>query len=267
MQARQFILQMYLIDHALDCPTCDKSGECYLQDNTYLHNINANPYRRPKFAQPYDPLQRDHRLQVGPLHHVQPLHARLRRDDRRHRHRVASPQPRGDDHARPTAIDLSETTLHQLRHVHRGLPGRRADRPPFRPSPVGARHDRDDLRLLRRRLHAQRRIQPGHRPPRRRISGSAASTTATSARRGKWGHEQVQQPDRIFYPRVRERRRHRTTKSTWDDAIDSVAETLAHYQGDQFAALDLAGQHQRRGLRAAAVHPRGHGQRTTSTAS
>ena len=31
MQARQFILQMYLIDHALDCPTCDKSGECDLQ--------------------------------------------------------------------------------------------------------------------------------------------------------------------------------------------------------------------------------------------
>src|SRR3954447_25998658 len=54
IDARQFILQMYLIDHALDCPTCDKSGECYLQDNTYLHNINANPYRRPKLAQPYE---------------------------------------------------------------------------------------------------------------------------------------------------------------------------------------------------------------------
>jgi NADH dehydrogenase/NADH:ubiquinone oxidoreductase subunit G len=54
VQARQYILQMYLIDHALDCPTCDKSGECYLQDNTYLHNINANPYRRPKLAQPYE---------------------------------------------------------------------------------------------------------------------------------------------------------------------------------------------------------------------
>ena len=53
IDARQFILQMYLIDHALDCPTCDKSGECYLQDNTYLHNVNTNPYRRPKFAQPY----------------------------------------------------------------------------------------------------------------------------------------------------------------------------------------------------------------------
>ncbi len=37
VDARQFVLQMYLVDHALDCPTCDKSGECYLQDNTYLH--------------------------------------------------------------------------------------------------------------------------------------------------------------------------------------------------------------------------------------
>jgi formate dehydrogenase major subunit len=53
VEARQFILQMYLIDHALDCPTCDKSGECYLQDNTYLHNVEVNPYRRPKLAQPY----------------------------------------------------------------------------------------------------------------------------------------------------------------------------------------------------------------------
>ena len=54
LKARQYILQMYLIDHALDCPTCDKSGECYLQDNTYLHNINSNPYRRPKNATPYE---------------------------------------------------------------------------------------------------------------------------------------------------------------------------------------------------------------------
>lgn len=54
LKARQYILQMYLIDHALDCPTCDKSGECYLQDNTYLHNINSNPYRRPKQATPYE---------------------------------------------------------------------------------------------------------------------------------------------------------------------------------------------------------------------
>ncbi len=53
MESRQFILQMYLIDHALDCPTCDKSGECYLQDNTYLHYVNANRYRLTMFQPSY----------------------------------------------------------------------------------------------------------------------------------------------------------------------------------------------------------------------
>ncbi len=58
-------------------PTCDKSGECYLQDNTYLHNIHANPIVGPSLPALH-PLQRAHRLQVGSLHHVQPLHAGLR---------------------------------------------------------------------------------------------------------------------------------------------------------------------------------------------
>lgn len=55
-EARRFVLQLYLIDHALDCPTCDKSGECYLQDNTYYHNVHTNPFRRPKLARPYKHL-------------------------------------------------------------------------------------------------------------------------------------------------------------------------------------------------------------------
>ena len=37
--------------------------------------------------------------------------------------------------------------------------------------------------------------------------------------KGKWGHEQVQHPDRIFYPRVRDAER-RAYEVTWDDAID-----------------------------------------------
>ena len=47
MQGPAVHLQMYLIDHASGLPDVRQSGECYLQDNTYLHNINANPYRRP----------------------------------------------------------------------------------------------------------------------------------------------------------------------------------------------------------------------------
>jgi predicted molibdopterin-dependent oxidoreductase YjgC len=53
---------------------------------------------------------------------------------------------------------------------------------------------------------------------------------------GRWGHERIQHPDRLFYPRLREENG-LTYEVTWGDAIDTVAETLAHYQGDQFAAL------------------------------
>src|SRR3954447_11400137 len=34
-KARQDLLKFFLIDYALDCPTCDASGECQLQDATY----------------------------------------------------------------------------------------------------------------------------------------------------------------------------------------------------------------------------------------
>ena len=68
------------------------------------------------------------------------------------------------------------------------------------------------------------------------ISGSGASTTATSARRAGGATRSLQNPDRIFYPRVRDEDGV-VYEVTWDDAIDTIAETLAHYQGDQFAAL------------------------------
>jgi predicted molibdopterin-dependent oxidoreductase YjgC len=55
---------------------------------------------------------------------------------------------------------------------------------------------------------------------------------------GRWGHEQVQHQDRLFYPTVRDEAvGNRTYEITWPDAIDLVAETLAHHQGESFAAL------------------------------
>ena len=35
LEARQGTLEFYLLNHPLDCPVCDKSGECKLQD--YVH--------------------------------------------------------------------------------------------------------------------------------------------------------------------------------------------------------------------------------------
>ncbi|NIP82379.1 MAG: NADH-quinone oxidoreductase subunit G, partial [Gemmatimonadetes bacterium] len=35
LKHRRGVLEFYLVNHPLDCPICDMSGECYLQD--YVH--------------------------------------------------------------------------------------------------------------------------------------------------------------------------------------------------------------------------------------
>jgi formate dehydrogenase alpha subunit len=50
---RQDMMRMILVDHPLDCPTCERSGECSLQDNTWELNVKghvwetANPRKVP----------------------------------------------------------------------------------------------------------------------------------------------------------------------------------------------------------------------------
>jgi NADH-quinone oxidoreductase subunit G len=42
------VLEFLLINHPLDCPICDKGGECPLQDQTYLYGPGASRYTFPK---------------------------------------------------------------------------------------------------------------------------------------------------------------------------------------------------------------------------
>jgi NADH-quinone oxidoreductase subunit G len=44
VKAQKANLEFLLLDHPLDCPICDKAGECYLQDNYY--NFGRYDYRR-----------------------------------------------------------------------------------------------------------------------------------------------------------------------------------------------------------------------------
>ncbi len=37
VKSRAGVLELMLLNHPLDCPVCDKSGECMLQDNSYDH--------------------------------------------------------------------------------------------------------------------------------------------------------------------------------------------------------------------------------------
>lgn len=52
LDARKGVLEMLLINHPLDCPICDQSGECELQDYTYQEGREDSRYREPKRFNP-----------------------------------------------------------------------------------------------------------------------------------------------------------------------------------------------------------------------
>jgi NADH-quinone oxidoreductase subunit G len=48
VDAQQGMLEFLLINHPLDCPICDRGGECPLQDQTYKHGPGSSRYVEPK---------------------------------------------------------------------------------------------------------------------------------------------------------------------------------------------------------------------------
>jgi NADH-quinone oxidoreductase subunit G len=48
IKARRAVLEFLLINHPLDCPTCDKGGECPLQNLTYKYGPPTSRYRERK---------------------------------------------------------------------------------------------------------------------------------------------------------------------------------------------------------------------------
>ncbi|MEQ1500838.1 MAG: 2Fe-2S iron-sulfur cluster-binding protein [Myxococcota bacterium] len=45
---REAVLEYMLINHPLDCPICDKAGECMLQDHTYNYRHGLSRFEEPK---------------------------------------------------------------------------------------------------------------------------------------------------------------------------------------------------------------------------
>ncbi|GAC1573735.1 MAG: NADH-quinone oxidoreductase subunit G [Candidatus Elarobacter sp.] len=49
---RRAILEFFLLNHPLDCPICDKGGECDLQDYSMAYGQGASRMVEPKYAKP-----------------------------------------------------------------------------------------------------------------------------------------------------------------------------------------------------------------------
>ena len=233
-QARQFILQMYLIDHALDCPTCDASGQCYLQDNTYLHNINANPYRRPKMAHGYEHFSGtidykwDRCIMCVRCTRVCDEVIGVTAIESANRSLEATITP-------AFGLDLSETTC-----TNCGMC--------IASCPVGALTDRhfahhpwevDTTETVCGGCDGGCTINlETNRGLVRRVSHlwDRGVNHGYTCQYGKWGHEEQQSPDRLTQPLYRgeDGFLHPTD---WDDAIERLVEGLEHHQGDHFAAI------------------------------
>lgn len=50
--ARKGTLEYLLLNHPLDCPTCDQAGECYLQDYSYRYGRGYSRLQEPKNIKP-----------------------------------------------------------------------------------------------------------------------------------------------------------------------------------------------------------------------
>ena len=83
-EGQEATLEFILVNHPLDCPVCDKGGECPLQDLTFRYGPGRTRMHFPKLTFdkpiPVSPLDRARPRAVHPL---LPLHAVLRGGRRR----------------------------------------------------------------------------------------------------------------------------------------------------------------------------------------
>lgn len=59
IEARNAVMEFFLINHPLDCPICDEAGECKLQDYAYQHSVGESRFVEEK-------VHKDKRVPLGP---------------------------------------------------------------------------------------------------------------------------------------------------------------------------------------------------------
>lgn len=54
--AQEIVLEFLLLNHPLDCPVCDKAGECHLQDYSFEYGKSHSRFEEPKRVPPFKDL-------------------------------------------------------------------------------------------------------------------------------------------------------------------------------------------------------------------
>ena len=228
-------LEFILVNHPLDCPVCDKGGECPLQDLTFRYGPGPDADDVPEaHVRQADPDLADDRARPRALHPLLPLHALLLR---RRRGRAA----RREEPRRAVADrDLRGRELPRAvqRQRDRALPGRRAhlDPVPLRGAAVGDPERPDRLRPLPGRLQH----------PRDDARGQGQADPLAQPSRGRPGLALRQGPLRL--PAPLRRTTGSSTRSSacaaaasselsWDDALDRAEALLRGAQGRIVTAL------------------------------
>ena len=87
-QARRDIVELLLDNHPKDCQTCDRDGNCELQNLAYRLGVRERLFEGKRKQFPIDEQRPVRGAQPGEVHPLRPLHPRLRRDPGR-----VQPQP------------------------------------------------------------------------------------------------------------------------------------------------------------------------------
>lgn len=67
VKGRRNVLEFQLVNHPLDCPTCDKGGECELQDHTFDHGPGKSRTVEPRNRVVFDGKYVFDEIPIGPV--------------------------------------------------------------------------------------------------------------------------------------------------------------------------------------------------------
>ena len=198
-EGQEAVLEFILLNHPLDCPVCDKGGECPLQDLTYRYGPGNTRFHLNKrtYEKPLADLAAD-RARPRALHPLLPLHPLLAGRRRgRAAGRARARRDLRDRDVRGAAVPRSF-----LGQRDRAVPGRRADLDASTASRRGPGRSTTSRRVCGT---VPDRLQHLGAPCARAASGACSratiprSTRAGCATRGRFAHGHLRAGDRYLH--------------------------------------------------------------------